>query len=32
LVGETPNVVTISCRHHYGFSSFSATAQEVMEL
>jgi hypothetical protein len=32
LIGEAPNVVTISCGHHHGFSSFSGVAQEVAVL
>jgi hypothetical protein len=32
LVGEAPNVVTISCGHHHGFSSISGMAREVTVL
>jgi hypothetical protein len=32
LIGEAPDVVTISCGHHDSFSSFSGTASEVVVL
>jgi hypothetical protein len=32
LVGEAPNVITISCGHHHGFSSFLSMACEVVVL
>jgi hypothetical protein len=32
LIGEAPNVVMISCRHHSSFSSFSGVAWEVVVL
>jgi hypothetical protein len=32
LVGEAPNVVTISRGHHHSFSSFSGMAREVVVL
>jgi hypothetical protein len=32
LVGETPNVVTISHGHHHSFSSFLSAAREVVVL
>jgi hypothetical protein len=32
LIGEAPDVVTISCGHHDSFRSFSGAAWEVVVL